>query len=252
MTTPLHASDPRSNHYASGATRGRRAFLRTGVVTAAGLALIRLGLPGGAKRVSADEPGAISGDEALARLLDGNQRFVNGQTQHPDQSLERRNAVAAGQSPFAFVLGCYDSRASHELIFDQGLGDIFSSRTAGNLIDDAVTGGIEFGVEEFKVPLLLIMGHQRCGAVKATLDAVTSGAEAPGMIGSVVEAIRPAVEWALTQPGDTLDNAVRANVQIGVARLLQSEVIGQAIEAGHLKVAGAYYSLDTGAVEIIA
>jgi carbonic anhydrase len=185
-------------------------------------------------------------------LLEGNARFAAGQTQHPDQSVDRRTEVAAGQHPFAFVLGCYDSRASHEVLFDQGLGDIFSSRTAGNLLDGAVLGGIEFGVEEFHVPLLVILGHQRCGAVNATVQAVASGTSAPGSIGQVVDAIRPAVELAQTRGGDLLDNAVRANVELSIPRLMASPVLSEAIDAGTLKLVGAYYSLDTGLVEIIA
>jgi carbonic anhydrase len=202
--------------------------------------------------VGAGEPGPLTGDEALARLLDGNRRFVAGQPLHPNQSPERRSMLAAGQQPFAFVLGCYDSRVSHELVFDQGLGDLFSSRTAGNLLDDAIVGGIEFGVEEFHVPLVLILGHQRCGAVAATVDAVTAGTTAPGLIGQVVAAIRPAVAVAQAQPGDLVDNAVRAHVQLGVARLQTSPVLAEAIEQGKLTVAGGYYSLDTGTVDIIA
>jgi carbonic anhydrase len=196
--------------------------------------------------------GPLTGEDALARLLDGNRRFAAGLAQHPNQSLDQRTAVAAGQQPFAFVLGCFDSRVSHELVFDQGLGDLFSSRTAGNLLDDAILGGIEFGVEEFHLPLVLILGHQRCGAVSATVDALSAGTGAPGMIGRVVEAIRPAVELAQAQPGDAVDNAVRAQVQLGIARLQTSPVIVDAIEHRNLKVVGGYYSLDTGTVAIIA
>jgi carbonic anhydrase len=200
----------------------------------------------------AQNTGPMTGAAALQLLLDGNKRFAAGQSQYPDQGVDRRKTVAAGQTPLAFVLGCYDSRVSHELVFDQGLGDIFSSRTAGNLIDDAVMGGIEFGVEEFKVPLLVIMGHQRCGAVKATVDALASGASAPGSIGRVVELIRPAVELARSRPGDLLDNSVRANVELGVATLNDSDLLAETVNAGNLVIVGARYSLDTGQVEIIA
>jgi carbonic anhydrase len=233
----------------AGTRQSRRTFLQLGTAAAAGLALAQ---GGQSRAVPADAAGPLTGEDALARLLDGNRRFAAGLAQHPNQSLDQRTAVAAGQQPFAFVLGCFDSRVSHELVFDQGLGDLFSSRTAGNLLDDAILGGIEFGVEEFHLPLVLILGHQRCGAVSATVDALSAGTGAPGMIGRVVEAIRPAVELAQAQPGDAVDNAVRAQVQLGIARLQTSPVIVDAIEQRNLKVVGGYYSLDTGTVAIIA
>jgi carbonic anhydrase len=221
---------------------------------AAGALALALGQCGRLRAIRADQPDTVTGDVALQRLLDGNRRYVAGQPQYPHQSPDRRAEVASGQQPFAFVLGCYDSRVSHELVFDQGLGDLFSSRVAAGLLDDAVLGGIEFGVDEFDVPLLLVLGHQRCGAIAATVEALHSGATPAGMIGSVVEALRPAVELAEAHPasGDLVDDAVRANVILAVARLGASSVLAARLEAGTLKLVGGYYSLDTGAVEIIA
>ena len=238
---------------AAAGLHSRRSFLRgSGAVAAAagGLALGRTALRGAV--ASAEEPGAMSPDEALARLMEGNRRFAAGVPQRPNQSVDRRGDVAAGQHPFAFVLGCYDSRVSHELVFDQGVGDIVSSRTAGNLLDDAVLGGIEFGMEEFEVPLLLVLGHQGCGAVDATINALAGGGAPLGSIGRVVDLLRPAVEMAKDKPGDLLDNAVRANVQMTVARLRASPVLMMMHERREMRVAGGYYSLDTGAVEFHA
>lgn len=176
----------------------------------------------------------LGGDEALTQLLEGNRRFVAGQPRPPDQGLDRRAEVVAGQHPFAFVLGCLDSRVSHGLLFQQGLGDIFSSRTAGNLLDDAVIGGIEFGVEEPCVPQKVVLGHQRCGAVRATIGAFNTVGTAPGSIGRVVEVIRPAVELARSRSDDLLDDAVLANVQLGVARLRSSPAPPALLESGEV------------------
>lgn len=238
---------------AAAGRHSRRAFLRGSgavAVAASGLALGSTTLRGGV--ASAQEPAVLTGDEALARLMEGNRRFAAGMPQRPNQAVDRRAEVAGGQHPFAFVLGCYDSRVSHELVFDQGVGDLFSSRTAGNLLDDAVLGGIEFGMDEFHVPLLLVLGHQRCGAVNATINAMAGGETPPGSIGRVVDLLRPAVEMAKQMSGDLLDNAVRANVQITVARLRASPVLMMMHERGEMRIAGGYYSLDTGAVEFHA
>jgi carbonic anhydrase len=193
----------------------------------------------------------VTGDEALARLIEGNRRFVLGQVQQPG-ALARATAEPAPAHPFAFVLGCYDARVGHEIVFDQGLGSVYSSRTAGNLLDDAILGGIEFAVQELGVPLVLILGHQSCRAAAATVDALASGASLPGMIGTVVEALRPAVELARTRPGEPVESAIRANVELGVARVKASPVVAPAVARGAVKVLGAYYSLDTRLVDVIA
>jgi carbonic anhydrase len=231
-------------------TTRRRMLAGTG---AAGVLAVAFGRRAWVGTARAGQLDPITGDEALQRLLEGNRRYVAGQPQHPNQSLDRRAEVAGGQHPFAFVLGCYDSRVSHELVFDQGLGDIFSSRVAAGLLDDAVIGGIEFGVEEFEVPLVLVLGHQRCGAIAAAVNALQSGAALEGKVGSVVEALRPAVELAEAQAGggDLVDSAVRANVVLNVARLRASSVLAAHLEDGSLKLAGGYYSLDTGQVEML-
>ncbi len=190
--------------------------------------------------------------EALRLLLEGNQRFVSGSTVvDPNQSAQLRTELASGQSPWAIVLGCVDSRVPPELVFDLSLGDIFVARTAGQVIDDAVVGSIEFGIEEFStVKLVIVLGHQNCGAVKAAIEVVQSNGHAPGKIQNIVDAIKPAIELAQAQPGDLVDNTVRTNIDIQVKSLKSNDVISHAIDAGSVGVVGARYDLATGQVEV--
>ena len=198
------------------------------------------------------EPPVKSPEDALNRLLEGNVRYVEGSPIHPNQSAERQAEVAQGQHPWAAILGCVDSRVPPELVFDQGLGDMFVARTAGQVIDDAVMGSLEFAVEE-GVKLLMVLGHQSCGAVKATINAIQTGSVPEGRIGSVVEAIKPAVMQAQSQTGDLLDNSVKANVALEVQYLMSSSsVISHAADQGEIKVVGARYDLATGAVAVLS
>lgn len=193
--------------------------------------------------------GDITPEEALQKLMEGNQRYIEQKRTFPDQGRSRILEVAKGQHPFATVLGCSDSRVASEIIFDQGLGDLFDIRVAGNFIDNVVLGNMEYAALELGVPLLVILGHERCGAVKAALD----GKPVPGHIGSLVAAIKPAVYATKGQPGDPWDNAVRANVKMTVNKLKAlSPILANAVKAGTLKVVGARYDLDSGKVEIIA
>lgn len=188
-------------------------------------------------------------DQALKQLMQGNQRYVSQRATHPDSSLQRIKTVATGQHPFAIILGCADSRVPPELLFDQGLGSLFVVRVAGNLVDDATLGSIEYAAAELKSPLLMVLGHERCGAVKATLD----GGELPGHIGKLVEAIKPGIAAAKGKPGDALDNAVKANVQYVVKQLKASTPILTSLQQeGKLKIVGARYDLDEGRVTIVA
>lgn len=228
----------------------RRDFL-----SLSGLALTGAALAGCAPAAQAPEPtpeAAVSGaDEALQRLKDGNQRYVANKTVDPNQTEKRRVEVAQGQHPFATILGCVDSRVPPEIVFDRGLGDLFVIRTAGQVVDKAVMGSIEFGAAELGIPLILVLGHEKCGAVKATIDAVEKpSGEAHGSIGTLVEGIKPAVEAAKKQSGDLLDNAVRANVGVVVNELKQSPILSEALSAGKIKIVGGHYDLDTGLVEI--
>jgi carbonic anhydrase len=227
----------------------RRSLLLTG-----GAAAIGAGLLGGAAPASAhpaDDP-VTTPAQALARLLAGNRRFLAGHARHPHQSLRDLHELAAGQHPFAITVGCADSRVSPEVLFDQGLGDVFDNRVAGNIVDDLLLGSIEFAVEEFGSPLIVILGHERCGAINATIDAIRTGGQAPGHIGVIVDALRPIVEPVLTQPGDATENAVRANIHAQATELLsRSELIAEHVAAGELRIVGARYDLDDGRVSLV-
>jgi carbonic anhydrase len=193
-----------------------------------------------------------SPDQALARLLAGNRRFITGHARHPHQSLKDLHELAAGQHPFVITVGCADSRVSPEVLFDQGLGDIFDNRVAGNIVDDLLLGSIEFAVEEFGSPLIVILGHERCGAISATINAIETGGTAPGHIGVIVDALRPIIEPVLTHPGDRVDNAVRANIHAQAAELIdRSELIAEHVSAGELRIVGTRYDLDDGRVTLV-
>lgn len=191
----------------------------------------------------------ITPDAALKKLIDGNRRYIDQKRTFPDQGPSRVSEVAKGQRPFATILGCSDSRVPPEILFDQGLGDLFDIRVAGNILNDAVVGSMEYATAELGVPLLVVLGHERCGAVKAALE----GKPLPGKIGSLAAAIKPAVDATKGQPGDALDNAVRAHVKMSVNQLKKSSpIIAEAVKAGKLKIVGGRYDLDTATVEIIA
>ena len=189
--------------------------------------------------------------EALSKLLEGNQRFVQGTLIHPNLSAERRAEVSQGQFPWAVILGCVDSRVPPEIVFDQGLGDMFVVRTAGQVIDNAVMGSIEFAVEE-GAKLIMVLGHQSCGAVKATIQTIQSNGHPEGEIAALVDAIKPAFAVAETQPGDIVENTVRANVKLEVGILHGSEIVSHAMDQGTVELVGARYDLGTGAVTVIA
>ena len=190
----------------------------------------------------------ITADEAIARLKAGNERFVTGQLIHPNAGADRRAEVAKGQKPYAIVVGCSDSRVGPEVVFDQGLGDLFVVRTAGNVVDDVALGSIEYAAEHFGVPVVFVLGHTRCGAVAAAV----AGGEAPGHVGSIVEKIKPAVEESKGKEGDAVDNAVRANVRDVVNQLRGAgPVLSGLVKAGKLRVVGGCYDLDTGRVQVL-
>jgi carbonic anhydrase len=196
-------------------------------------------------------PGLVAdGNDALGRLLAGNARFVAAQEEYLDEGVARRIAVSKGQRPFATVLGCVDSRVPIELVFDQGLGDLVVVRTAGGALDRSVIGSLEFGIAELHTPLLLVLGHQRCGALDATIKAVDKPTTHPGNLGYLVDQLTPAVRQAFATPGDRLANAVRTNIAHILAQLRRSPVIAPLERSGKLKLAGAYDELDTGKVSI--
>jgi carbonic anhydrase len=198
---------------------------------------------------SEDKP-AITAQQALQKLSEGNARFVQDRATHPHQSAERRAEVIAGQNPFAVILGCSDSRIPPEIIFDQGIGDIFVVRTAGQVVDDVALGSIEYAVEHLEVPLVVVLGHDRCGAITATI----AGGEAAGHIGSLAAALNPAVEKAKKMGGEDqlLNNSIDENVRMIVLQLRSSQpMLSKLVAEGKLKIVGARYRLDSGKVEIL-
>ncbi len=197
---------------------------------------------------SRPEANAPTPAEALERLLAGNRRFFSGLPASRSAAAARRKELATGQKPFAVVVCCSDSRVGPEVVFDQGLGDIFVVRTAGEVVDDVGLGSIEYAVEHLGSPLVVVLGHEGCGAVTAALE----GGDAPGHIGAVVKAIAPAVAESAGAPGDALDNAVRAQIRAVVRRLRSAApIVAELVHAGRVRVVGARYDLDTGVVEVV-
>ena len=197
---------------------------------------------------SAVSKSGLTADQALQRLIAGNERYVAGTATHPDQTIQRRAEVAKGQSPFAIVLTCSDSRVAPEILLDQGLGDLFVIRNAGNILDDHVIGSMEYAVEHLHVPLVLVVGHEKCGAISAAV----AGGEASGHIPSLVEAIEPVVKQVKNLPGDPVENVVRANAQRIAETLTRSEpILKEAVNKGKLLVVPARYDLVTGHLEIL-
>ncbi|BCJ68725.1 carbonic anhydrase [Polymorphospora rubra] len=230
-------------------TLRRRTLLTAGGLTAGAIAVAGVGAPTAA---SAGGPPPSTPTAAIAHLLAGNRRFTRGQARHPHQSPAYLRRLANGQDPFAITLGCADSRVSPEILFDQGLGDLFDNRVAGNIVDDLLLGSIEFAVEEFAPPLIVVLGHERCGAITATIEAIEHGGTAPGHIGTIVDALRPVVAPLVGGPGDVVDRAVKANVRAQVRALLdRSEIIQEKVRHGELAVVGARYDLDNGHVTLL-
>ncbi len=198
----------------------------------------------------------MSAAQALDRLRTGNRRFAAGSGSGAVASPVRRSEVAIGQEPFAIVLGCSDSRVPAEIVFDQGLGDLFVIRVAGNIVAPSQIGSVEFAVERFGTPLVVVLGHSRCGAVLASLDEVTRPMERQSRnLRFIVNRVRPAVEALLAtelrgDPSALVAQAVRANVRASVDHLRRgSRILEQHLQDGRLVVVGAEYSLESGIVE---
>jgi carbonic anhydrase len=198
--------------------------------------------------VRADEPASVSPDLALKRLEEGNQRFVANGTKNAVGQSQRLADLVKAQHPIAVVVCCSDSRVGPEIVLDQGLGDIFVIRTAGHVVDKVELGTIEYAVEHLGPSLILVLGHQNCGAVKTAV----SGEEAPAHVHDVVESIKPAVTESRNQPGDPVDNAVRANVRNVVKQLKDTgPFLKERVKAGKLKIVGGRYDLESGKMELI-
>jgi carbonic anhydrase len=229
----------------------RRAALRWAAASAFGLAL------GDAAR--AKEPknppkpqNVLSPDAALERLQKGNQRYVEGISRRHDFKHERE-ALAGGQNPYAGVLSCADSRIAPEYAFDTGRGDLFVCRVAGNFANDDTVASLEYAVAMLGTPLILVLGHDACGAVDATIKSLKDGATLPGHLPSLVAALAPAVKAVSQQPGNPLDNAIRQNVIDTVAKLkAATPILSAAVEQKKLKVVGGIYRLKDGRVDMVA
>lgn len=221
-----------------------------------GLATASLAAGGHAPAADVPKGSARPGpEEVLRKLLEGNKRFVRGEPTHPRRRPEDFAALAEGQAPTAVIVGCADSRVSPEILFDQGVGDLFVVRVAGNVVSGAgaiVKGSIEYAVAELGVPLVVVLGHSKCGAVKAALKHINDKDALPGAINDLVDNIKPAVLKSKGQEGDPLENAIRANVEVGVARLKGLEpVLAGPVKQGKVKVVGAVYDLRDGSVTVI-
>lgn len=192
--------------------------------------------------------GQVSADSALKCLKEGNKRFATQKSNHPNQTSERIKEVEAKQKPFAIIVGCSDSRVPSEIIFDQGLGDLFIVRTAGQVSSYASWGSIEFANAVLGSKLIVVLGHTKCGAVSAACKLP----EVPGHIITLINAIKPAAEMAKQMKGDTIENAVKINVALQVKQLQSLEpVLTKAIKNGDLKIVGAIYNLSSGIVEFL-
>ncbi|ALG85919.1 carbonic anhydrase [Gordonia phthalatica] len=190
--------------------------------------------------------------QAWQVIKEGNKRFVDGEVIHPNQSSEQRAALAAGQAPHVVLFGCGDSRLAAEIIFDQGLGDMFVVRTAGHVLDEAVMGTIEFGPDVLDVPLIVVLGHSNCGAVGATLKALADNTIPNGYVRAIVEKVAPSIlagrAEGITDYYDFVGRHVKETVHLLVER---SRIIADRVEAGTLAVVGLTYHLDDGKVEFI-
>mgnify|MGYP002625912250 CR=1 FL=1 len=233
----------------------RRDFIRltgTGFVTAASLASVRYLTPSPARAEETSSP--HSPDEALKVLMEGNERFASSMKEGPGRSAERRTEAALGQTPFSAILACSDSRVAPEIIFDQGIGDLFVVRVAGNIVNPVnygIQGSLQFGVLALGAKLVMVLGHTARGALTGPIQAIQKGKKCPGENDHVVKSIKPAVEKAETEKGDLLYNATIENVMMGVERLTKSDpVISGLVREGKVKVVGANYDLITGEVKL--
>lgn len=198
--------------------------------------------------VNPSRPNSVNSEQALQRLLAGNQRFVAQKSQDPHQSRERLLAISKAQYPFATILGCADSRVPPEMIFDQGFGDIFVVRVAGNIASDMAIGSLEYAASVLGSQLIVVLGHKKCGAVAAALK----NQPLPGRIGFVVEEIKPAVVKLNRRIENIEEAGVISNIQYQADKLLKKSIIlAKLVRQGKLKIVGAVYDIDTGKISIV-
>jgi carbonic anhydrase len=194
------------------------------------------------------EAQVVSPDESLKRLIDGNKRFLAGKSIRPNQTLEKIKELSKGQKPFAIILGCSDSRVPNEIIFDQGFGDLFVVRTAGQVSSHASWGSMEFASLVLGAKLIVVLGHTKCGAVAAACTVP----DVPGHIVTLINAIKPAAEFTKDSDGDHIENTVKANVAMQVKMLSGLEpVLSKGVKSKEIKIVGAVYNLETGKVDFL-
>ena len=210
------------------------------------LALAALSIATTRAVIAAGHEPTISAEQALHLLLEGNQRFVAGKLEHPNQTPARRAELAKVQHPFAAVLACSDSRTPPEIIFDRGLGDIFTARVAGNSADQLVIESLDYSVKHLGVRVVMVLGHRRCGAVTAAVESYDNE-----NVGPMLKELYPAVRASRGMPGDPVENAVRENVKLMVKKLAASGQLSAMVKSGELKIVGGIYDLDTGTIEML-
>ena len=242
----LRCNDVNAKHDAD---FGRRRFLTAAAGAAAALAW---SAPALAKAKAPPKPeNVLSPDAALARLMEGNARYVQGVSKRHDFKHERE-PLTRGQNPFAAILSCADSRIAPEYCFDSGRGDLFVCRVAGNFANAESIASFEYAVHVLSMPLILVLGHDACGAVDATIKSLKDNTTLPGHLPSLVEALAPAVKDVLGESGDTLNNAIRRNVVRTMATLTAATpILSAAVEAKKLRIAGGIYQLATGKVVMV-
>lgn len=243
---------------------GRRSLLRAALT---GTAALGTGLAAGVSPAAAAPPHSApphsapprpaprkrptTAEEARRELAAGNRRWRTYRERHPDETPAVRQALTSAQHPFALVLGCIDSRVAPELVFDQGLGDLMVVRSAGQVLDEAVLGSLAYGVLELGIPLLMVLGHQSCGAVKATVQADGSGERLPAHIQYLADQISPAIDR--TQSGDArIDSTVDANIRLIRSRLAAEPDLAAKVDSGALAIVGARYELTTQRVHAVS
>jgi len=228
----------------------RRGVLQLATAAVAALAVAEPALAAKAKAPPKPE-NVLSPDAALERLMKGNERYVDGVSRRHDFKHERE-VLTRGQNPFAAVLSCADSRIAPEYCFDTARGDVFVCRVAGNFASDDIIASFEYAVEVLSAPLILVLGHEACGAVDATIKSVKDGSTLPGHLPALVAALKPAVEAAGTETGDLLANAIRRNVALNVEKLKRAApILSAAADAKKIRVVGGVYELRSGRVNLV-
>ncbi|MFD0364396.1 carbonic anhydrase [Nocardia sp. GCM10030253] len=222
-----------------------------GALTATTALIVGCGRDEPSEQVDTTQAPPQTAKAAFDRLMAGNRRWVDGNLNHPDRDPDRRQLLAQNQQPYGVVLSCIDSRVPPELLFDTGLGDLFVMRTGGLAVGPIVTGSVEYGPMTSGTPLIVVLGHQRCGAVSAAYKALREGPPLPGNLQAIVEALRPAYERMDSPGDDPVETMTRIQIELTAENLRRNNDLAPLAGSGALSVVGAYYSLDTGQVEVL-